>query len=375
MAGIKTSPRMYMLVLSLLALLLLPSGTAAQSPQREQSFRAVQNLNLTDVRAIGESADCLWFGTGDGLYCYDGHHASKSPSIGGVRSILRDRDGTLWVGATDGVYRLDAGQATPAQAFADVPGLAGVSAMIQAADGALWFGTARGLRHCDPVSESCEEEIEVDSRLRVDPDVTGLVQDDGGHIWLGTWLMGVYRYDLSAVTPVEGFAGETVFAIAPDSTGNLWFGTTNGAFRRQPDGSLEQVLTGVPVLSIAEDNEHAMWLGTSDGVARLFGGEMTTFTTADGLVGNAVQAIWQDGKESGLWFGTESGVSRFDGHFWHDITTEDGLPHAIVRALASAGEDVLWVGTADGICRLREGKCRTEDALAELYVRALWRDP
>jgi ligand-binding sensor domain-containing protein len=375
MTGLKNTLSMYMGAVFLLAFLLCSSVTAGQTAQRWQPFHAVQNLDLTKVRAIGEDADCLWFGTDDGLYCYDGHHAGKSDSIGGVRSILRDRNGVLWVGATDGVYRLDAGQTVPIRAFADVPGLTGVSAMLQTADGALWFGTARGLRRCDPVSESCEEEIEVDPQLRVDPDVTSLAEDDRGHVWLGTWGAGAYRYDLSSVAPVEGLESEAVFSITRDSNGNLWFGTTNGAFRHQPDGSLEQVLSDVPVLSVAEDAEHAIWLGTSDGVVQLFDGEMTTFTTADGLVGHAVQAIWQDAKEGSLWFGTEGGVSRFDGHFWHTFTTGDGLPHVTVLALAFAGEDVLWVGTADGICLLREGTCEPENTLTGLYVRDLWSDP
>ena len=374
MAGAKISPRKYILALPLLLFLLWPPGITAQGPRRGQSFHAVQNLDLTDVRAIGEDANCLWFGTDDGLYCYDGHHASKGGSISEVRSLLRDRDGTLWIGATDGVYRFDTGQTAPMRAFADVPGLTGVSAMLQTANGALWLGTARGVRRCEPASESCGEEIEVDPRLRVDPDVTGLVEDGQGHIWLSTWGAGVYRYDLSQMIQVEGLTDETVFAVARDSTGNLWFGTANGAFRRRPDGHLEQVVFDVPVLAVAEDAEHAIWLGTSDGVMRLFDGEMTTFTTADGLVGQAVQAIWQDAKEGSLWFGTEGGVSRFAGHFWRTFTTDNGLPHVTVRALAPAGEGAVWVGTANGVCRLQRNTCQAEDALTGLYVRDLWWD-
>ncbi|HIP97087.1 MAG TPA: hypothetical protein EYH32_07730, partial [Anaerolineae bacterium] len=264
MAGTKISPRTHILALSFLVFLLWPSGTTAPGLQRWQPFHAVQNLDISDVRAIGENADCLWFGTRDGLYSYDGYHTRKSPSIGGVRSILRDRNGTLWLSASDGVYRLDAGQTTPTRAFADVPGLIGISAMLQTSDGALWLGTARGLRRCDPGGESCEEEIEVDPQLRVDPVVTGLVEDDQGHVWLGTWGAGVYRYDSSGVIPVEGLAGEAVFAIAYDSSGNLWFGTKKGALRRQPDGRLEQVVSDTPVLAIAEDSRRAVWLGTND---------------------------------------------------------------------------------------------------------------
>ncbi|RLC98531.1 MAG: hypothetical protein DRI77_04830 [Chloroflexi bacterium] len=376
MAGVKISPRTYILALSLLALLLWPCSTTAQGPQ---PFHAVQGLALTDVRAIGENADYLWFGTRDGLYCYDGHHASKSPSIGGVRSILRDHNGTLWVGSTEGVYRLDAGQTTPTQAFTGVPELVGVSAMLQTSDGALWFGTARGMRRCDPAGESCEEEIEVDPRLRVDPRVTSLAEDDGGHIWLGTWGAGVYRYDNSSgVVPVDGLdAASTrmVHAALRDHTGALWFGTENGVFRRQPDGHLEKVVSDVPVLTIAEDTQHAVWLGTNDGVIRFSNGETQSFGAVDGLIGHVVQAIWQDAKEGSVWLGTESGVSRFDGHFWHTFTRDDGLPHVTVRALAVAGEDALWVGTADGICLLRESTCDPDDALAGLYVRDLWSDP
>ncbi|MCR4406097.1 MAG: CHAT domain-containing protein [Anaerolineae bacterium] len=374
MAGVKISPRKYFLALLLLLFLLWPFGITAQGTRSGQPFRAVQNLDLTNVRAIGEDVNCLWFGTDDGLYCYNGHHASKSGSISEVRSILHDRAGTLWIGATDGVYRLDTGQTAPMRAFADVPGLTGVSAMLQTADGALWLGTARGMRRCDPASESCQEEIEADPRLRVDPDVTSLAEDEQGYIWLGTWGAGVYRFDLSRMAPVEGLADETIFAVARDSTGNLWFGTANGAFRRQPDGHLEQVVSDVPVLTIAEDAEHAIWLGTNDGVVRFFNGEMATFTAADGLVGQAVQVIWQDAKEGSLWFGTESGVSRFDGHFWRTFTTDDGLPQVTVRALAPADQDALWVGTASGVCCLQGNTCQAEEALTGLYVRDLWWD-
>ncbi|MBC7250500.1 MAG: CHAT domain-containing protein [Anaerolineae bacterium] len=374
MSSSKISSRTCFLAFSLAALLLWPCVATAQSPQKEQPFRAVQGLALTHVRAIGEDDNCLWFGTDEGLYCYNGHHTERSPSLGAVRSILRDGNDTLWFVAADGVYRLEADQAAPVRAFADVPALTGVSTLLQTADGALWLGTARGVRRCDPASESCEKEIEVDPRLRVDPDVTSLAEDEQGHIWLGTWGAGVYRYDSSRMVPLEGLTEETVFAVTHDSSGNLWFGTASGAFRRQPDGSLEQVVFDVPVFSIAEDDQQAMWLGTSNGVVRFLHGELQRFTAADGLLGQAVQAIWQDAKEGNLWFGTESGVSRFDGHFWRTFTTDDGLPHVTVRALALAGEDALWVGTANGVCLLQEGVCQPQTALAGLYVRELWPD-
>lgn len=72
------------------------------------------------------------------------------------------------------------------------------------------------------------------------------------------------------------------------------------------------------------------------------------FTTSDGLVDNAVNAIFQD-RSGVLWFGTNAGVSRFDGFF----TTVSGIPALTSGVLAIYGstDGALWFGTNQGVVR------------------------
>src|SRR5215469_3128974 len=72
-----------------------------------------------------------------------------------------------------------------------------------------------------------------------------------------------------------------------------------------------------------------MWVGTQNGLDR-FNPEtskFTIFTTHDGLAGNAVGCILEDGAGH-LWMSTNNGVSRFDpaDKTFQNYTTDDGLP-------------------------------------------------
>jgi ligand-binding sensor domain-containing protein len=73
----------------------------------------------------------------------------------------------------------------------------------------------------------------------------------------------------------------------------------------------------------------------------------TTYTMADGLIDNVVQAI-AIGDDGVLWFGTEAGISRFDGQTWTSYTTAAGLSNNRVNALVVDHIGQVWAGTGFG---------------------------
>jgi ligand-binding sensor domain-containing protein len=83
-----------------------------------------------------------------------------------------------------------------------------------------------------------------------------------------------------------------------------------------------------------------------DGAARA--GTWTTYTTADGLADNNVQAIAVDGAGH-KWFGTYGGASEYDGSTWTTYTTADGLVDNEVHAIAIDGAGHKWFGTEAGV--------------------------
>jgi signal transduction histidine kinase/ligand-binding sensor domain-containing protein len=108
-----------------------------------------------------------------------------------------------------------------------------------------------------------------------------------------------------------------------------------------------------------------------------------TYTTADGLAGDAVYALLHDSRGF-LWIGTTAGLSRFDGTELVDYDTADGLPSARVDWLFESRAGELWVGTEEGAARLvrqpgAAGKSFAPVALPasapHQYVNTVFEDP
>lgn len=75
-----------------------------------------------------------------------------------------------------------------------------------------------------------------------------------------------------------------------------------------------------------------------------------TYTTADGLAGNAVSQIVRDSRGF-LWFATPEGLSRFDDYRFTTYGVDQGLPSRLVTSLLETTSGVLWVATYGGLCR------------------------
>ncbi|WP_430811308.1 MULTISPECIES: hybrid sensor histidine kinase/response regulator transcription factor [unclassified Carboxylicivirga] len=77
----------------------------------------------------------------------------------------------------------------------------------------------------------------------------------------------------------------------------------------------------------------------------------TNLTTVDGLADNNIHCILQD-SYGFMWFGSEEGLHRYDGYsfevFRHDANDENSISANIVRALYEDGYGRLWIGTDGG---------------------------
>src|SRR5262245_26683843 len=89
-----------------------------------------------------------------------------------------------------------------------------------------------------------------------------------------------------------------------------------------------------------------------------------TYTTADGLLRDAVNRIKQDSRGF-MWFCTNDGLSRFDGYGFTNYTTDDGLPSRFVYDLLESRNGVIWIATKNGLARFnpkgRRGLARNEN--------------
>ncbi len=301
----------------------------------------------------------------------------------------------------------------------------GVLSIARTRDGYLWLGTVEGAARFDGVRFTVFDSNNT-NEIR-SSQITALLEDHAGNLWLGTNVGGLNRYRdgrFTLFTTQQGLSNDQIRCLFEDHAGDLWIGTFGGGLNRFSDGRFSALTArdGLPsdqVWAIAEDQKGAIWIGTGNGLARFKDGRFTVFTTRDGLARNTVYALCLD-RAGDLWVGSDSGkVSRFkDGRFTvYDLsgvsrnrittiyedrngiiwvgtagdglyqlndgrftawTTKDGLPSNRVLTIYHDPDGDLWVGTEDsGVCQLRDGRFRVytkADGLPSDFARAIYED-
>ncbi|NKB71534.1 MAG: AAA family ATPase [Candidatus Latescibacteria bacterium] len=99
-------------------------------------------------------------------------------------------------------------------------------------------------------------------------------------------------------------------------------------------------LAGNQVEDLAEDGSGFLWLATSTGgLSRYDGDQFRTFTRRNGLGDNRVWSLYLDRNQT-LWAGTETGLCRWDGEIFHLV--DEGGPQGAVTALLEDSQGRLW---------------------------------
>jgi len=101
----------------------------------------------------------------------------------------------------------------------------------------------------------------------------------------------------------------------------------------------------------------------------------TAWKNRDGAFKGTIQAIAQT-PDGYLWLGTEFGLLRFDGIRTVPWQPPQGqsLPSSDIRALLTARDSTLWIGTAKGLASWKDGKLTHYPELAELIIPRLLED-
>ncbi len=198
-----------------------------------------------------------------------------------------------------------------------------------------------------------------------------------------------HQYRLDAWQAEDGMAQSSVLKVLRTSDGYLWLGGYEDLVRF--DGVRFTVvaaantavadtpaLGGNNIFALAEGPDQSLWIGTDGGgITRLrqvprAAGELTTYTSAHGLVHDQVTALLSS-RDGSLWIGTRGGLSRLRDERFVSFTRRQGLPHDIVHSLAEDRDGNIWIGTDGGLARLHGSAVTAVDlpALGGLKISAL----
>lgn len=358
--------------------------------------------------AFHDRDGALWFPTGRGALRVLGEETSVLGAAAGlpfswVRTVFRDREGTLWI-AGPTLARLQGEGRLRSLAPAASPQGAVVWAVRRAPGGRLLVGSDEGAAWLDgeverriPGTEGRRiKSVAVDragrawlvsstgAALWLEPgaaravpaplgehgfQLNAVLVDSKGTVWVCHALEGILRFDPVSRTLVHEGPPELrvpgratqALGVSEDVAGRLWFGTSEGLVVRERDGGWRTYGTddGLPlrrVRGVAPLPDAGAWIFFEEpmGLVHVQLGEgrlevLGRRGRAEGLASDQIYAAAADATGR-LWYATEQGFGRITPALHvgrqQGMVNEDCSLHGILLE----GETV-WVGTSGGLVR------------------------
>lgn len=347
----------------------------------------------------------VWLPTQAGAVHVDGERVERLDAAGGlpfrwVRSILRDREGTIWVlgpglahmlgrgrlrnytlsressgevvwfvtrdhqgrllvATDDGAARLEP------SGLERIPSTEGhrIKALTEDRAGTIWMVSTIGPTLWLPRGATKATEAPLGEFSR---GINIAVEDSRGQLWLGHTRLGILRWDPAAralrqeVGPANvGTAILGAYAFKEDAAGRLWVATSAGLMIRGLDGRWQRFgqkegLSSEWTRGLVLLPDGSAWLHFQEPVGlmrvRVDDGRLTVLerrTTADGMRSDMIYAVATDASGS-LWLTSEQGLERLSPAL--HVGRDDGMvsEDCAVQALL-VENDRIWVGTAGGL--------------------------
>jgi signal transduction histidine kinase/ligand-binding sensor domain-containing protein len=384
-------------------------------------------LGKGPVGLYEDSQGNLWVGVLDGLWRWKPGPAQFYPIRGepiGIQGLVQGDDGILLISMTGRVARWVEGKIEEAYAYPGVARRCLARTLLRDRDGSLWIGTlGAGLVH---VRQGTTDTFAESDGLSSD-NVQAIFQDREGNIWVAsnTGLDRFRSFTIATFSGKQGFASGT-WPILAAINGSIWQGAPDGlrqwnhgqvtifrepgarAVVRQPATAArvrEVTVSGLPnyqYISLSEGDRGRIWIATSGAIGYLQNDRFIPIDTvhASGLAyslssdtnGNLWIANWQRGLlhllndrldqqipwsalgshdfatalaidplKGGVWLGfSKGGLAYFtEGEIRASYAAGDELGEGRVSDLRFDHDGVLWAATEGGLSRLNNGRVAT----------------
>lgn len=201
-----------------------------------KNFAEAAGLSNNYVWCVSEDVrGRMWAGTwGGGMFMQQGEHFVVPPGLENIHvpmpAILQTPAGVTWIGTASGLIRYEDGAV---KWFGEKDGLKtpDVRTIVQDRDGTVWFGMLGG-------GLGRLKNGRLDQFLKSDGLSSDYVQclhlSADGTLWIGSYGSGLDRFKnghLAKVTSAEGLPNNFICGIEEDRHGNFWISSHAGIFR------------------------------------------------------------------------------------------------------------------------------------------------
>ena len=314
------------------------------------TFSPFEKLKGLIVRRVLVTAECVWFGTDDGLVKYIPE--SKQTSF-----YTHDPDDPTTL-SNDEIYEL----------FID-------------SEENFWIGTRYGLNLYNSDSESFIRYVPGEAKENISGDwVSAIAEDKLGRIWVGS-PGGTDLFTNAKSRPKnESFKNvnqEYTLSLRVTSNNQLWIGGGAGTGLKvldlegfdpsqTPDIKIykqrpfdDHSPSDDSFVYIFEDKLGDLWLGGYAGGLNYFSPRkkpfdvlQKTYDPEKSISHNLVNAVYEDKKN--LWIGTEYGLDQYAkkngswDHFIHDQNDPASLGASAIYKIYKDSKSNLWIGVWNG---------------------------
>ncbi len=339
----------------------------------------------------------LWLGTEDGITQFNKSEnlyerisqvdtAISLREVGIVTGITPAVNGDFILATHNGAYELiksiKGDYEVKEIALPNGPGKT-IKSIVSRKNGDIWLGTKSGIRKLrySPITKdfSYNEQNTRYNVLLSDYEITGLIEDKSGLLWVGTRYNGLFKLDFKP--PKFSQISEEVIdaiklndydikSIYVDNENKLWLGTggkglkvldhtTNDIQNYRLNRKLQEINEDA-LLSISEDSKGRIWLGTTQGIF-LFNkktNKVEEFSYAGNkevlslLKYNRINDIVED-REGNIWFATQFGLYKYDNeriyNYFSDPLHENSICSDEINVLYEDVDGILWIGSTEGV--------------------------
>jgi ligand-binding sensor domain-containing protein len=188
--------------------------------------------------------------------------------------------------------------------------------------------------------------------------INKIFQDHTGFIWFAT-NKGLFKHDgknYQRFTVADSLPDNNVTALAEDSTGKIWIGHRNGQLAYFENGKIKKFITNEgpasgEISDILFDAKGNLWFSTlNDGLYYYTSDRLYRLDDVEGLPDLFIYDLIED-KDGNIWAGTDGGAAKcilIEKKVKIEVLNyKNGLPDNIVKKLAIANDNTLWLATED----------------------------
>ncbi len=295
---------------------------------------------------------CICAGAASSQYQF--HHLSTEQGLSHitVNDVYQDETGRMWFATRYGLNSYDGGRVKQYFLNKESMSLPLVTSVTGDGRGHLYLIAHQALLEFDLRTEQFRNII--DQKI-------ACISKGGGCIWFCSG-QAVYRFtkdteSLKFVAKLEGYEDATLYCITEVSDGVCWVGSNRGAFRIENEKAV-LVYPGYEAREIFEDSKGRIWFCTSDGLHRHNpDGTVRSYKSApddsNSLINDNVRCICED-RSGKIWIGSQYGLCKLnpDNDRFERFVPDRNIPNTLsaksVTSLLCDRLGTVWISTYFG---------------------------